>query len=371
MHLATKKYNLNPILNLLSRTKILMIVFIFMSHMLLSQKATQPATPYSYCNWSNVRLDKKYIPSKNDSCLFVVSTRNYNFSKQEFADYDYDTSSTLKYFAVYFKGNNWTAIPYSSLEQLLNLKCELKDVVVFTEGLGKTFTLGIDRATKLMRIYPVDGIFFDWPTERPYLGPGKNIMKTCKIAPKVAACYGRFLEEFQCYKNEHPQKFHTVTLLFHSMGNMVLMHNLKKDLYKNLSPGLVNNVILNAACVKQNNHRSWLDKLTFANTIYITINDRDRNLRGARIIFAAHQLGEKVKSRYSKKVNYVNFSNVLDGEHNYFLITSLFKRKPYLRQFYHDIFVGKKPQLHYSESQYGELTKGFPDPEKTNGLSGI
>ncbi len=368
MNLSLKKYYYKTAFRLLPDIRILFLRLLLLSTPVFAQNNNKPVVPYSYCNWSNICLDKTYTPSKNDSCLFVVSTRNYNFSKQEFADYDYDNSSILKYFAVYFKGNNWTAIPYSSLEELLNLKNDLKDVVVFTEGLGKTFTLGIDRATKLMRIYPVNGIFFDWPTERPYLGPGKNIMKTCKIAPKVAACYGKFLEEFQCYKNEHPQKFQTVTLLFHSMGNMVLMYNLKNDLYKNLSPGLVSNVVLNAACVKQRHHQKWIDKLSFAKNIYITINDRDRNLRGARIIFAAHQLGEKIKSRQSKKVHYVNFSEVLDGEHNYFLITSLLKRKPYLKQFYYDIFVGKKPQLFFTQSQQGDLTQGFPETQKINGL---
>ncbi len=336
----------------------LVFFLVLFSSTLICQTNTS-TVPYAYCNWSNVCLDKTYTPSVNDSCLFVVSTRNYDFSKQEFADYDYDNNSVLKYFAVYFRGNHWTVIPHSSLNDLLNLKNDLKDVVVFTEGLGKTFTLGIDRATKLMRIYPVNGIFFDWPTERPYLGPGKNMMKTCKIAPKVAECYGKFLEEFQCYKYQHPQKFHTVTLLFHSMGNMVLMHSLKKNLNKDLCPGLIDNVILNAACVRQNNHKLWLDKLMFANHIYVTINDKDRNLRGARIIFASHQLGEKIRSKHSKKANYIDFSEVLDNEHNYFLITTLLAQKPYMKKFYHDIFVGNNPQLKFPG--YSNTT---PDPIK-------
>ncbi len=292
-------------------------------------------------------LNKNYVPSKNDTCLFVVSTRNYNDTLKEFVDYDYDTTGTLKYFAVYYRGNNWTAVPHRSFEELLDLKNTFKNLVIFTEGLGKTFTSGTDRATKLMRIYGIDEILFDWPTERPYMRSGKNIKTTCTIAPNVARSYAVFLQQFQTYKNEHPAKFKVITLFFHSMGNLLLMHDLKNDLIKNISPNLANSVILNAACVGQTNHKEWLDKLIISQNIYVTINNKDRNLNGAKIIFLEHQLGERPKAEFSKKVNYVNFSKVLKKEHNYYIIPSLLKEKPFLKQFYADIFEGKIPQLIY------------------------
>ena len=238
-------------------------------------------------------------------------------------------------------------VTYSSLENLLNLKPSLKNLVVFTEGLGKTFTSGTDRATKLMRTYGVDELFFDWPTDRPYMKPGKNIKATCYVAPKVALQYVAFLEEFQSYKINHPEKFKVVTLFFHSMGNLLLMYDLQNNRFKNISPNLVNAVVLNAACVNQTHHKEWLDKLTFTNHIYLTINDKDRNLRGASIIFGDHQLGEKPKKEFCQKVNYVNFSKVLNKEHNYYLMTEVLNEKPFLQQFYADIFENKIPALNY------------------------
>lgn len=320
-------------------------ILLLIKNTIFSQKDKKIGVPY--CNWTNTSLNKTYYPTINDTCLFVVSTRNYDESKHEFVDYDYDTTGTLKYFALYYQGNNWTAVPYASLEELLNLKSSFKNLVVFTEGLGKTFTSGVDRATKLMRTYEVDEIFFDWPTDRPYMKPGKNIKVTCNVAPKVAVPYVRFLEEFQIYKISHPEKFKVVTLFFHSMGNLLLMYNLQNDRFKNIDPNLINTVILNAACVNQTRHKEWLDKLTFANRIYLTINDRDRNLRGASIIFGDHQLGEKPKKEFCKKAKYINFSNILSKEHNYFLMTEVLKEKPYLQQFYANIFEDKVPELNY------------------------
>lgn len=322
---------------------------IMLCSQLLSQKGNMSG-PFTYCNWANVQLNKNYKPAADDTCLFVASIRNYNETTHEFVDYDYDTTGTIKYFAIYFKGNKWIVVPHSSLSELMDLKANFKNFVVLTEGLGKTFTSGIDRATKLIRTYNVDELFFDWPTDRPYMRSGKNIMVTSYLAPKAAKAYAIFLTDFDVYKNSHSEKFKSVTLFFHSMGNLLLMYNLKNNALDSISPSLINSVILNAACVNQTHHKEWLDKLSFTDHIYITINNRDRNLRGASIIFRDHQLGEKPKAVFCEKANYINFSKVLDKEHNYYIMQPLLTKKSFFKKFYADIFEGKNPEKDYPET---------------------
>ncbi|MBI3521045.1 MAG: alpha/beta hydrolase [Bacteroidetes bacterium] len=347
----------------------LTILFLLIYVAVFSQKDSKFGVPYYYCNWTNVCLNKQYVPTEKDTCLFVISTRNYDATKKEFVDYDYDSTGTLKYFALYYQGNNWVAVPHTSLNELLNLKSTFKNLVIFTEGLGKTFTSGVDRATMMMRTYDVDELFFDWPTDRPYMRPGKNIKVTCSIAPEVAKPYASFLEEFQNYKNNHSGKFKAVTLFFHSMGNLLLMYDLKNDLFKNISPTLVNSVVLNAACVNQTHHKEWLDKLSFSKHIYLTINHKDRNLRGASIIFADHQLGEKPKPEFCTTVNYVDFSEVLHKEHNYYLMPEVLKSKPFLKKFYADIFEDKIPQLKFINTEISEEVKKYLPGYDSNGIS--
>jgi hypothetical protein len=346
----------------------LLILLIALPFIVMSQKDSKFGVPYSYCNWSNTSLNKNYIPTINDTCLFVVSTRNYNETKHEFVDYDYDTTGTLKYFAVYFNHNQWIAVPYASLTELLNIKKDFNNLVVFTEGLGKTFTSGMDRATQLMRLYNVDELFFDWPTERPYLKPGKNIKATCVEAPKIAKPFAAFIEDFQTYKTQHSEKFKTTTLLNHSMGNLLLMYDLQNDYLKNIHPNFFDNVIVNAACVNQKNHKIWLDKLSFSKNIYLTINDKDRNLRGARILFKARQLGESPQPEFCKNVNYVDFSEVLSIEHNYFLMQPVLIQKPYLKTFYADIFEGKIPQLKFTDKSIPEAVKKYLPAQSDKGI---
>jgi hypothetical protein len=343
-------------------------ILLLLQNVICAQKDSKFGVPYSYCNWSNTSLNKNYNPTINDTCLFVISTRNYDENKHEFVDYDYDTTGTLKYFAVYFNHNQWIAVPYASLTELLNIKKEFQNLVVFTEGLGKTFTSGMDRATQLMRLYNVDELFFDWPTERPYLKPGKNIKATCILAPIVSKNFAQFIEEFQKYKIERAEKFKTTTLLNHSMGNLLLMYDLQNDYLKNIHLNLFDNVIINAACVNQKNHKTWLDKLSFSKNCYLTINDKDRNLRGARILFKARQLGESPQAEFCKNVNYVDFSEVLSIEHNYFLMQKLLIQKPYLKKFYADIFEGKIPQLKFTDMSIPDAVKKYLPAQSDNGI---
>lgn len=303
--------------------------------------------PYSYCNWDNMQLNRHYQPAPDDTCLLVVSTRHYHDSLKEFLDYDYDTTASLHYFAVYFRGNAWTAVPYSNLESLLDLKPSLRNLVIFTEGLGKTYTSGVNRATMLMRLYHIDEIFFDWPTQRPYMSRGKNFKTTYQVSGEVAKPYATFLGEFQRYKDSHAPKFQSITIMFHSMGNLILMHGLRSGLFSNIHPGFADQVILNAACVPQKRHAQWLSKLQFSKEIFVTINDRDRNLRGARLILLRHVMGETTKKPYLPGIHYVDFSKVLNREHNYYLIIPLLRQKPFLKQFYTDVFSGKMPVLTY------------------------
>lgn len=345
------------------------IIIALFAKALFSQNGSKYSSMPYVCDWDKLVLDKNYKPTPNDTSFFVVSTRYYDPTKTNFMDYEFDSTGTLKYFVVYFNQNKWVAVPYSSLDAVLNLKPEFANTVLFTEGLGKTFPKGIDRATNVIRLYNVSVIFFDWPTERPNIKSGDNIKITAKVSEQAALPYSRFFEEFQSYKEKNSVKFKTVTLFFHSMGNLILMHDLKKNLFKNIHPDLADNVLLNAACVDQKKHSVWLSKLNISKHIYVTINDRDRNLNGARFVFKAKQLGHRPKAPFCKNVHYIDFSEVLDKEHNYFLIKPLFVQKPYLKDFYTDIFKGEMPQLKFIDKTISEEVRKYLPGKSEIGIS--
>lgn len=338
--------------------------FLMMSFTIIAGTAQQKPEYRSLCDWSNLNLNTHYSPAISDSCVFVVSCRTYDPQQKEFANHEYDTSGTLHYFAVYYSGNHWTAVPYPSLNALLNTKQHFKNMVVFTEGYGKTFTSGLYRATQLMRVYDVDEVFFDWPSYNPYLRQFKNVKTTYHLSASVARSYAKFLEELQAYKHQSAGKFKTLTLLNHSMGNLLLMHGIQQHLMDHLSPGFADQLILNAACVKQKRHNTWLNELAFSKTNYVTINSHDQILKVAKVLFWSRLLGERPKTRYySGNARYVDFSAVLGKEHNYVLFKSILNTKPFLKQFYNDIFEGKAPQLKFTKTPVSdEVNKYLPEP---------
>jgi len=316
----------------------------------LAQRYFSSSSIRSDCSQSNTRLDTVYKPGAGDTCLLLVSTRHYNVADSLFLDYDYDTTATLTYFAIYFKGNCWTVVPKKNLETLMRCAHYSDHLVAYTEGLGRTFTTAVDRGTRMMREYGVQVVQFDWPTQRPYMKGGKNFRTTYRVSKAVAKPYARFADSLQAYKNRHPGSYKSYTFFFHSMGNLVLMHAIKDKRFAGIAPRTFDNVILNAACVPQRKHAVWLSTLNISTRIYVTKNNNDKNLNGARLVTFRRQLGERPRKPFSPNAVYVDFSQVLGKEHNYFLLRHVLKDHPYIRSFYDTVLKGK--EAGFEETHY-------------------
>lgn len=335
--------------------RLTLLAIVFYSQLALAQGVSVSPVK-SYCDWTNTCLDKIYKPSKYDTCLYVISTRHYRDTINNFVDYEYDTTAQLRYFAVYFQGNSWITVPKKNLSDLL-ASAQLSDnLVVYTEGLGKTFNSAVYRGTRMMREYGVQTLIFDWPTQRPYMKSGKNFWATYKVSEQVALPYARFVDSLQHYELSHPKKYESVNLFFHSMGNLVLMHALKHHYFDALQPKVFDNVVLNAACVPSKNHKQWLETLAISKNVYVTQNNHDMNLNGAKVILMKHQLGERSHRPYARNATYINFSNALSMQHNYFLMQPLLTNEPFIRHFYAAVFTGQRPALNDSHFRVEEST---------------
>ncbi len=61
----------------------------------------------------------------------------------------------------------------------------------------------------------------------------------------------------------------------------------------------------------------------------------------AKLAGFTEQLGRRSALRKAKNAIYLNFSPVLEREHNYFLLTGVLERHPDLKIIYSDIFHGR------------------------------
>jgi hypothetical protein len=296
---------------------------------------------YTFCDWDKITYTVDCKVEESDTCIIFASTRNYSPSKAEFFDYDLDTSGTLHYVNVYFKGNKWYAVPRKDLDDALASSGPKKDIVVYGEGMGKDFTANVDRATRLTRLYNVRTIMFDWPTYRPYLTGGKNYYTAKRESRRVSRSLVKLFHDLESSKNSGKLEGSQLTLLLHSLGNRLIKEAVVND-YLDINTKIFNNIVLNAPCVKMRFHKAWLEKVNIQENIYITRNNHDRTLNLARVASFSKQLGMHSRWRKAENATYLNFSKILSVQHNYFLMQNVLRAHPVLKEMYAEMFHGKK-----------------------------
>lgn len=295
---------------------------------------------YTFCDWNKISFNPKYVPTNEDTAIVFVSVRNYFPGKVEFMGYELDSALTLRYFTIYFNKNKWICVPKQNLEEAFLGISKNKDIVMYGEGMGKEFPGDVDRATRLTRIYNVTTLMFDWPTYRPNLSGGKNYKKARIQSTEVSKVLCNLFTELEKLKPAIKNDAVNLTLLLHSLGNRLIKEAVMNN-FISTKTKLFDNIVLNAACVKMRRHRKWLEKLNIQDKIYLTRNNKDRTLLLAKLAGFTEQLGRRSAIRKAKNAIYLNFSPVLEKEHNYFLMTNVLARHPDLKTIYSDIFHGK------------------------------
>jgi hypothetical protein len=132
--------------------------------------------------------------------------------------------------------------------------------------------------------------------------------------------------------------------MLHSLGNRLIKEAVTNN-YIEVKEKLFDNIVLNAACVKMRGHKNWLEKLTIQDKIYVTRNNHDRTLNLARAAALSKRLGMHARWRKAKNAIYLDFSEVLSIEHNYFLMNNVLSRHPEIKAIYMAVFHGKDPNF--------------------------
>ncbi|MEZ5015546.1 MAG: alpha/beta hydrolase [Flavipsychrobacter sp.] len=275
--------------------------------------------------WSKLKYDTSSInwaTTKADTVIVVVSNRKKTNDSIRFMS-EYPTNGALHHFIVYSHNGKWHVKPTGSLEEAIDLVPDKeKDWVVYTEGMGKLFTSDLDRGMNMSAQYGVNVIMLDYPSITSTKRTSGNYLFAVKQSKATYKYFTKTLIQIKQLhaNNQLGSKFKSLNLFFHSMGNNFAKQLAKKGQLVKLNEGRwVNNIILNAPCVPQSNHRKWLDKITFAQNIYVNYNPDDFVLGAAHVVSKRKQLGEKIKHPISLKAHYINFSKVAEDQHSNFL----------------------------------------------------
>jgi hypothetical protein len=337
--------------------KFLLILFLLLSLRTVAQSDYFNTEDF----WKTVQLEEKMPAIKPDTAIIVVSSRQKTKDKLRYMS-EHRDGKELHYFFVYASQNNWHVVPVKNISEALQyIPHKEKDWVVYTEGMGKIFTSDVDRGMRLAEQYNVNVVLFDYPS----ITTTKSKLGNYRFAIHHArGNYKDFVPALDTIRQLHTQNqmgSGHLSLFFHSMGNnMVKKIVKKKKLAAMNDTKWVSNIILNAPCVYQSHHSKWLDKINFANAIYIHYNPEDHTLKGAHLVSFHKQLGEMVRNPICKKAYYINFNALCATEHSNFL--TLYGRtntKPEAFAHYNTLFHGDTVNVynspHYKPTAYKKI----------------
>jgi hypothetical protein len=237
-----------------------------------------------------------------------------------------------------------------------------KNIVFYVHGRKKDVNVELKRMSNLEATYNVKVVMLHWDswstlTTRP--------VKNAEIASESLS--DAFLE-IQRFKEDHQAFFknHSINLICHSMGNLVLQFFTQKYLDRNFGNQdfpLFENFIGSSPDVHLRDHNEWLGRFHLAKQKNITMNNLDQvlllsyglDLKDKRPLdyrlglglshFPGNkELAETIKKNLVKDVIYLDFSGVLGAEHGYFLSNS-----PLMLNIYYKLLNAQSFELNTSE----------------------
>ncbi len=211
-------------------------------------------------------------------------------------------------------------------------------LIVFLHGRGRHPDKGEPMLTELAERHNAAVVMFDWDSwictsyckekikqyssKHPY---GNAIA----AAPELA----NFLAALHDFKQDRPDL--KISLLAHSMGNIVFREMINNWKLKERSGAFIENLILNSADVERHNHKSWLERVSLAREIFVTLSRGDLALGAVEYMLYKPLLGQGFPPNASagdislaKNAHYPDFSEVSRSHRKFGT------RNPVFRQFF-------------------------------------
>ena len=317
---------------------IYLIIFLFVT-CISTQAQKINYHQYYHLNWLHVKLNSNYKPQPSDTVIAVVSCREFFKDSTEFLSDQ--LGKELHYFLFYLHDDNWEVKQCETMNEMLSKIPKGKHNTLCTEGLGRNLLVAVDRAIMYTRTYGQNIIQFDWPTDFKSRKRTGDFFKTLHISNEASYLFAKCIDEMSVNAKTITKSL-SFNIFNHSMGNLLLLHASKNSLFKNLPPKTFDNVILNAACVNKRKHAKWLSNINISTNLYVTQNKKDFTLKGAKFLLLKKQLGQSSSvKKLAPNATYIDFSGMLNEEHNYFLYNSTLTKHPILKHIYTKILSGE------------------------------
>jgi len=304
------------VINGMKRIVLLIVLYFTVGHLV-----AQPKQYKVFNDWSNVELvDSLTADLLSDSIFAICSNRVFDPTVIEFLGHDNDPDDSIRYFVASFCDGRYWVDRVADLSSIF-LYLPREDLVVYAEGMGKTFPKNLQRGSAMATQYGVNVLMFDYPSIHPDKFVFANFYYAYNRAKTSHIAYKNLLVDIVQFKGSGFYKKETgrISAIFHSMGNQIIRNTILSGLNEPADQKIFDNLILNAACVPQRNHQAWVEQIDFAKRIYINYNSKDKQLRLAALITLDKMLGVDPKDPKARNAIYVNFNPLVGDRHSNFL----------------------------------------------------
>jgi hypothetical protein len=195
------------------------------------------------------------LPKETNNKILMISTRFFKPGRQYSIHRGLHPKYQIFYFIAGVKNDTAFVQPLSDLSEVTRFLPSDKDFLLYVDGHGKSFGQSMDRGFELTSRFNINMVVFDWPSD--YLA----LRKTVYSADDVSVS---FIKVSRSLKMLH-EKFYessAFSVIFHSMGNRILKIIGSTRMIDYMPKQLFENVIINAAAVKQYNHSKWVEPCT-------------------------------------------------------------------------------------------------------------
>lgn len=283
--------------------------------------------------------------------IYSITNRQFeqNGNKLNFLN-EVTPDTTLLFLKVIFYQPDSLDVNIMSKDDFLSeTSAILEDWLLFVHGDSKTFEQAVMRGFDIQQIYDVHTLVFSWPTKDPDINGIRNFKNSKLNVIKSLGHFDSLLDFIEIFHDQN-RAFaadKSLSMFMHSLGNSYLQNMVSQKKLAEHQEILFDNVILNAAAVNQQGHNTWVEQVAFQNSLFITSNRKDFNLKGVRIFTKdGKQLGEVVEMPLAQNAQYVQFTEAVGfrtptgSTHTYFIGDVVGESKN-IREFYSKLFHGE------------------------------
>lgn len=221
-----------------------------------------------------------------------------------------------------------------------------KPWVFFVHGFNQSFLKNLNKCKEIEE-YGVNVVAFSWPSNP---GPQaiykklKEYKRSQKNARRSVIGLERTMEKLSAYMREYSDNSCEINfnMVVHSLGNYLFKCFVESDVFGG-ETGIFNNVILHEADCDNRGHARWVERISDAGRVYITINKRDKVLNMSDKV-NADRLGNTVRDLNAENASYIDFSGVKGVGTAHRLWDKPAKNNTKIHTIFKQLFTGERPE---------------------------